>query len=87
MAIKKTWTIKFGDIDVSVQDAYCKVTNVSGDKKNVTATIDVFKDSLCSKSLATHIVSFEPALDGANFIAQSYEHFKTLPEFVGAQDC
>jgi hypothetical protein len=26
-------------------------------------------------------------LDGANPIAQAYEHLKTLPEFAGAVDC
>jgi hypothetical protein len=31
--------------------------------------------------------SFAPDLNGKNFIAQAYEHLKTLPEFAGATDC
>jgi hypothetical protein len=30
---------------------------------------------------------FFPSLEGNNFIAQAYEHLKTLPEFEGAEDC
>ena len=31
--------------------------------------------------------NFVPNLEGQNFIAQAYEHLKTLPEFAGAEDC
>jgi hypothetical protein len=33
------------------------------------------------------VYEFTPNLEGANFIAQAYDHLKTLPEFSGAIDC
>jgi hypothetical protein len=30
---------------------------------------------------------FTHNLAGKNFIAQAYDHMKTLPEFAGATDC
>ena len=40
-----------------------------------------------SEQLETGFYSFTPNLDGQNFIAQAYNHLKTLPEFSGATDC
>jgi hypothetical protein len=32
-------------------------------------------------------IQFVPDLDGQNFIAQAYVHFKALPQFANAVDC
>jgi hypothetical protein len=37
--------------------------------------------------IASEQYSFVPEMKNSNFIAQAYEHLKTLPEFAGATDC
>ena len=39
------------------------------------------------KWMGTKVFNFIPVLDGQNFIAQSYEYLKALPEFADAVDC
>lgn len=80
---------QIGDIENGTQhvsfSAYVKVVSVNGNKNQVTATLD-FAGDLAQFTKQYHIpVSVE---DGApNFIAQVYNHLKTLPEFAGAEDC
>jgi hypothetical protein len=66
-----------------VVDAYIKVVEVTSTKENTSAKV-VFSDS--KLKLEKHYL-FTPDMDGKNFIAQAYEHLKTLPEFAGAADC
>jgi hypothetical protein len=65
--------------------AYVKVTNVVGSKTNLTASVH-FKsdDTQFSKQY-----SFAPSVENgsANFIEQTYNYLKTLPEFAGSEDC
>lgn len=65
------------------QDAYWKVTSLHGDKNSMGITVSVFNNNT---KLHTASYSFVPDLNGSNFIAQAYEHLKTLPEFSGATD-
>lgn len=71
------------DITINLSNAYIKVGSVSGDKNNVTATVL----TKIGSNIKTKFYQFKPNLDGSNFIKQSYEHLKTLPEFVDAVDC
>lgn len=87
MALKNTFTKKnnFG-IDTVLQDCYCKVTQVTGNKMMVSASVEV----MSAEKNATYFAqtfAFTPNMDGGNFIQQTYEHLKTLPEFANAQDC
>lgn len=87
MALKNTFTKKnnFG-IDTVLSDCYCKVTQVTGNKMMVSASVDVMN----SDETATYFsqtFAFAPNLDGGNFIKQTYEHLKTISEFANAQDC
>jgi hypothetical protein len=64
---------------------YVKVENIRSNKERASAQvlfkndkIEFFKNYSLDVSVA----------DGApNFIKQAYEHLKTLPEFVNAEDC
>jgi hypothetical protein len=87
MALKKQITLKsnFGD-DVVFNDAYMKINTLSGDKNKIEFQLFVFKqaDGLL---IERKQFSFVPNLNGSNFIAQAYNHLKTLPEFSDAFDC
>lgn len=68
---------------VTIADCYIKVESVIGGKSNVTAQVSFTAPNLSgAKSY-----SFAPDMSGPNFIAQSYNHLKTLPEFENAEDC
>ena len=87
MALEKTTTVSDGlGQDAVISNAYIRVDSVSGGKDNLSILVNSYKD----KNLApikTSRFLFQPAMDGGNFIAQAYNHLKTLPEFAGATDC
>jgi len=66
-----------------VADCYIKVMSVTGFKDSASAQVSFAS----SKANGLKTYSFVPNMDGKNFIAQAYEHLKTLPEFAGAEDC
>lgn len=79
----------FGAIETSVQKvsftAYVKVTSVKGNKNQIIADVHFAGDTEQFNKQYQIPVSVE--LGAPNFIAQAYEHLKTLPEFSGATDC
>lgn len=97
MSLRKTIEIEgkssiespFGLIDTGIKkfstNALCKVVFVQGGKESVNITVS-FSDNDVQYSRQ---YSFTPSVDSnsKNFIAQAYEHLKTLPEFAGATDC
>lgn len=88
MAIKKdTAFTAQGGFEVLVTDAYIKIANVVGDKNSVSASIHWLKNSEVSDPFKVTTCQFKPSMSGMNFIAQAYNHLKTLPEFAGAIDC
>lgn len=65
--------------------AYIKVLGITGDKSELTATVN-FKSDSCQFNKRYQVpVSVEAGSD--NFITQVYKHLKSLPEFTGAEDC
>lgn len=64
-------------------NAYIKVERVSASKDSASADVSFTEGEKKSSSSYT----FQPKLDGGNFIKQAYEYLKTLPEFADAQDC
>jgi hypothetical protein len=62
---------------------YIKVESVKGSKSTVNCSVS-FKGE---KVELVKIFVFEPKMNNENFIAQAYNHLKTLPEFAGAIDC
>lgn len=98
MALKKSITItgsslvsgqgmvvNTGPSTVTTNPLYIKVEKVSGGKDSVRANVSYIdvetKDKITDKTF-----DFAPKMDGGNFIAQAYEHLKSLPEFAGAED-
>jgi hypothetical protein len=79
----------FGVIENGIQtvlfSAYIKVTGVTGDKSNVSASVNFKGETQQFNKQYQVPVSVEAG--SANFIAQVYAHLKTLPEFAGATDC
>lgn len=70
--------------DLTVQNAYIKITKIHGGKENILVSYAVM---FGSDEVDSGYASFLPSLEGKNFIAQAYDHLKTLPEFSGAIDC
>lgn len=87
MAISKT--IKLMDnfnVEVTFQDCYIKVDSIVGNKSQVLATLNFYKEK-DGEQIKQQMLQFVPDLSGNNFIAQAYSQAKKLPEFDGATDC
>jgi hypothetical protein len=89
MALKKSIfkvsiAISFDRPEISSMEAYIKVDTVQGTKSNVVAQVDYLVDG---QLVQKQSYAFVPSMDSGNFIAQAYNHLKTLPEFAGAVDC
>jgi hypothetical protein len=65
--------------------AYCKITNLSGDKANGRATVEFAGDNY--KMNKTFAVQFSVEDGAPNFIKQAYLQLKALPEWADATDC
>lgn len=88
MALSQTIEFKpsgFVD-DIEVSSAYHRINTLSGNKQGINFKLDVFQTKEAKEPLYTKGYSFVPSMDDKNFIAQAYEHLKTLPEFSGATD-
>ena len=95
MALKKTFTLVgksqlSGNFwtgitkeEIIVSELYVKVINVASTKEGATAQVSFVSDVV--NGVKTY--SFTPDMNGPNFIRQTYEHLKTLPEFSSAIDC
>ncbi len=75
-----------GGIEVKVENAYLQISKISGSKDKIEFFVEC-KQSKDTTTFKTERYEFQPSLDGRNFIAQAYEHLKTMPEFAGATDC
>jgi hypothetical protein len=67
-------------------NTYVKVDSVQGSKDAASMVVS-FKNTNTGEVFSHKSYKFIPAMDSKNFIAQAYEHLKTLPEFAGAIDC
>jgi len=89
MAFQKTITLQnnFGENSI-LSDCYCKVTRVVGNKEQVYATLEI-QNKDRNKVYESKSYGFEPSVadNSKNFIAQSYDYIKSLPEYAGAVDC
>lgn len=71
-----------------LQDAYIRVESVNGGKNSLSASVVVYSKKDAEMLAAQNLsFAFVPSMDNKNFIAQAYNHLKTLPEFAGATDC
>ena len=87
MALKKSISLKtnFGDT-VVFPSAYIKVNNIIGNKNEMRADVVFFKE-VDQMVVDNKSYFFSPNLNQSNFIAQAYNHLKTLEEFADAVDC
>jgi len=71
-----------------LQNAYIRVESISGNKNSLTFSVVAYNKQNADM-VSAQIMSFVfvPSMTASNFIAQAYEHLKTLPEFAGATDC
>ena len=69
-----------------IVDSYIRVSRLDGSKAGLSFFVDYLNGDAFVKR---EVFQFKPSVeDGAtNFIAQAYEHMKTLPEFADAVDC
>jgi hypothetical protein len=65
--------------------AYVKVVSIDGNKDQVNANVN-FKSN-AHQFNKQYLIPVSVEAGSSNFIAQVYEHLKTLEEFVGAEDC
>ena len=80
----KYGSIKTGESKVAIA-AYIKVFNVWGDKNTLDANVSFTSDEVQFNKNYTFPISVD---NGApNFIKQTYEYLKTLPEFENSEDC
>jgi hypothetical protein len=82
MAISKSISFK----GIRLNNAYHRVWRVDCEKTSMSYGVSVHATA-ADEAIAgsTHTCAYE--LNGANPIAQAYEHLKTLPEFADATDC
>ena len=72
------------------ESAYIKVAYINGNKDTIVANVCIYATD--PKTSSVQVVkneqhSFVPNMTGENFIAQAYNHLKTLPDFAGAFNC
>jgi hypothetical protein len=90
MALQKTFTQTQAPFSgtLEIANAYWRVEQVIATKSEVQCVVTINKkDGDTIEQVTNKRYSFAPDLAGKNFIAQAYEHLKTLPEFAGATDC
>jgi len=67
-------------------NSYAKVVKVVGNKTNVVYNVEFL--TMGNKQRIKNLeFAFVPKTPSKDFIAQAYDHMKTLPEFFGATDC
>lgn len=74
--------VSLGDQTVNAE-LYVKVNLVEATKQDGIAHLLISTGG----SAQMQSRNFKINLEGKNFIAQAYDHLKTLPEFAGAEDC
>lgn len=73
---------------ITINDCYCKITNLIGDKSALTFDVTTYKDKTCKYVVAVNKYNFSPILESSdNFIKQAYLYLKTLPEYKDCKDC
>lgn len=88
MALSKkiTKSIKGFVGELVCNNAYCRVNRVDGGKEKAQISVEIFNEKN-GTVIETLFYDFTPSMEGLNFIAQAYQHLKTLPEFADAKDC
>ena len=79
----------FGQVSLGPQKtaftAYCKITNINGDKTAGNVTLECKDDNYLI--LKQFEVPFSVEENAPNFVKQAYLHIKSLPDWKDAVDC
>ncbi len=79
MALRKTTAIEVpGASNMQIENAYCKVEHLSGNKRGMSATIGIYKSKDALNPAARVIVEFTPDLSGPIYIALASAAAKEL---------
>ena len=84
MALRKTVTTVHG---LTCTDAYHRVENLTLTQKDQVSFFVRSYANTANKPFNETVIYSPYDLDGANPLAQAYQHLKTQPEFAGATDC
>jgi hypothetical protein len=76
--------VKTGEAKIAI-NAYIKIHSLSGDKNNLSVNVS-FSDKNVD-FIKNYPVPVSTEANAPNFIKQSYEYLKTLPEFENSEDC
>jgi hypothetical protein len=82
MALKKTIAVN----GVTINDAYIRVSKYSGTKTQVNLTVDICANP-DAKPIQQQEIQTGINPSGANVLTQAYNHIKTIPCFINAEDC
>jgi len=87
MALQQNLSLvnNFGEVSV-FKNAYIRVIHVMGTKRACSSVVHFCK-SAEGLMLQSKDYTFQVDLDGGNYIKQTYEYLKSLPEFADAIDC
>jgi len=74
------------DKTFTIQNAYYKIENLTGDKNKINITVSIYKDNNKTVLFDRKSYSFIPNVTdiAKNFIKQGYEYLKTLDEYENA---
>jgi hypothetical protein len=89
MALKKSVekVVAGFDLKLVAANAYWRIDKIEGNKTLMTALANAYSDANSNIIIDSFVFSLVIQVEGRNFIAQAYDHLKTLPEFTGAVDC
>lgn len=87
MALISNITLEVYNTEVVLPNAYHKICRINGNQDEMYIEITAYTDQTKTKEIIKKTFLFVPNLEGKNFIAQSYDYLKTLPEFADAVDC
>lgn len=85
MALQQQMKFKTQFGEIGVNNVYIKIMDVIASKNAGVANLR-YSNGKDGNFLSQSSVEFPVSLEGKNFIAQAYDHLKTLPEFSQAMD-
>lgn len=71
---------------INIKNAYWKITNINGDKDELLVSVEVRESTDSPATIGAMAFSFKPEMTSENFIAQSYNHLKSLDMFSDSVD-
>ena len=86
MALSKNTIKNIYGKDITFENAYIKITNISGNKELVILTVSIYSDNTQNNLIEIKEYNFIPNVENSapNFIKQGYEYLKTLDEYKEA---